>query len=383
MEEKRLQILFLEDVQEDAELVERALRKEGMDFEMHRVDTKDEFLDAIRAHTYDVVLSDHSLPQFNSSEALKLFRRLGITVPFILVTGSVSEEFAITRLKEGADDYILKSSLSRLSSAISNALNQKKLQSQRLEAELALRNQNEELIKINQELDSFVYSVSHDLRAPLRSLLGLLNISIKDEHPRDKVYDTYFRMMEGSVKKLDDTLKDILEYSRNARNELTLETIDLDELIQSCISKLEYMHGFNQVRIDINKTGGEIPFSSDRYRLSVVISNLLSNAIKYRDPEKGESHLKIDVNVTESKVGLIFQDNGIGIDETLLSKVFNMFFRGTERSDGAGLGLYIIKETVQKLRGTIDVTSTLGAGSEFVIIVPNFIGKRSAIQSSK
>lgn len=382
MEKRRLQILFLEDVQEDAELVERALRKEGMDFEMHRVDTKDEFLAAIREHTYDVILSDHSLPQFNSSEALKLFRRLGITVPFILVTGSVSEEFAITRLKEGADDYILKSSLSRLSSAISNALNQKKLQSQRLEAELALRNQNEELTKINQELDSFVYSVSHDLRAPLRSLLGLLNISIKDERPRDTVYDTYFRMMENSVKKLDDTLKDILEYSRNARNELTLERIDLDELIQSCISKLEYIQGFNQVRIEINRVGMETPFLSDRYRLSVVISNLLSNAIKYRDPEKSESRLKIDINVTESMVILIFQDNGIGIDETLLSKIFNMFFRGTERSDGAGLGLYIIKETVQKLRGTIDVTSTLGIGSKFVISIPNFIEKRSAIQSN-
>lgn len=382
MEKRRLQILFLEDVQEDAELVERALRKEGMDFEMHRVDTKDEFLAAIREHTYDVILSDHSLPQFNSSEALKLFRRLGITVPFILVTGSVSEEFAITRLKEGADDYILKSSLSRLSSAISNALNQKKLQSQRLEAELALRNQNEELTKINQELDSFVYSVSHDLRAPLRSLLGLLNISIKDERPRDTVYDTYFRMMENSVKKLDDTLKDILEYSRNARNELTLERIDLDELIQSCISKLEYIQGFNQVRIEINRVGMETPFLSDRYRLSVVISNLLSNAIKYRDPEKSESRLKIDINVTESMVILIFQDNGIGIDETLLSKIFNMFFRGTERSDGAGLGLYIIKETVQKLRGTIDVTSTLGIGSKFVISIPNFIENRSAIQSN-
>lgn len=368
MEERRLKILFLEDVEEDAELVSRALKSEGLKFDLFRVDTREDFFRSIRETAFDVILSDHSLPQFNSSEALKLCRRLGINAPFILVTGSVSEEFAIMRLRQGADDYILKSNLSRLSTAIHNSLTNKKLASDRLEAELALRNQNEELLKINQELDSFVYSVSHDLRAPLRSLLGLLNISKLDQRPRDPIYDQYFRMMEGSIKKLDDTLKEILEYSRNARNGVSLTTIDFSQVLQSCISKLEYMEGYDEIKIDFE--GIEKHLVTDAYRMAVVLENLLSNAIKYRDASKKNNYLSIALRVKESDVEITFRDNGIGIDTDLVPRIFNMFFRGTEKSDGAGLGLYIVKESVEKLGGRIEVQSVKNIGSEFKITLP-------------
>ena len=109
-----LKILILEDIQDDVGLIERELRKGGLKFEMLRVDSRAEFLEALRNYKADVILSDHSLPQFNSFEALKLCRRLGVSIPFILVTGSVSEEFAVTSLKQGADDYVLKSNLIRL-----------------------------------------------------------------------------------------------------------------------------------------------------------------------------------------------------------------------------------------------------------------------------
>jgi len=368
----RLKILFLEDAPEDAELVERALRKEGLQFDLFLADTKDEFLRAIREQSFDVILSDHSLPQFNSSEALTLCRRLGIEVPFILVTGSVSEEFAITRLKEGADDYILKTSLQRLPTAIINAVQQRRHKVDRLEAELALRTQNEELIKINQELDSFVYSVSHDLRAPLRSLLGLLNISKRDDRPRDPIYDQYFQMMEESIHKLDSTLKDILEYSRNARRELNLEKIDFNKVLSGVVSKLEYMQGFDKLNIKTRIEGEDTPFISDSHRLSVVFSNLLSNAIKYCDPKKEICQLEITVRILPDEATITFEDNGIGIHESILPKIFNMFYRGTELSEGAGLGLYIIKETLLKLRGNIDVASKFGVGTTFRVGIHNF-----------
>ncbi|HCM75854.1 MAG TPA: hybrid sensor histidine kinase/response regulator [Cytophagales bacterium] len=367
---RALKILFLEDVAEDAELVARVLKKEGLRFELVRVDTKEEFFQAIRSHSFDVILSDHSLPQFNSSEALKLCRRLGISIPFILVTGSVSDEFAITKLKEGVDDYILKSSLQRLPTAITNSLTQRKLQSQRLEAELALRGQNEELLKINQELDSFVYSVSHDLRAPLLSILGLLNISRMDERPRDPVYDEYFNMMEKSIKKLDGTLKEILAYSRNARSEVTPTQVDFMLVLKSCMQKIEFLDGFSDMDIKIECRSMHSPFFSDGHRLSVVCENLLSNAIKYRNPKR-KSLLFITLNVNENEARIKFEDNGIGIDEKLLPNVFKMFFRGTEQSDGAGLGLYLVKETLQKLKGTIHATSTFGVGSTFELTIPN------------
>lgn len=368
-----LNILFLEDIEDDAELVTRALRKEGLKFSIHRVDSKAEFMDALRNISFDVILSDHSLPQFNSSEALTLCHRAGIHIPFILVTGTVSEEFAVRCLKQGADDYILKSNLTRLPSSIVNALKQRRLEQDRRKAESAMRTQNEELIKINQELDSFVYSVSHNLRAPLMSLLGLLNVARHDNHQRHDVYNQYFGMMESSIKKLDETLKEILDYSRNARNEIEMTRIDFEELIQENISKLQYLHGSDEMNIRLDISGKDITFFSDPLRLSVVFGNLLSNAIKYRDLKKEKCTLSVIVRISRQQAEIIFQDNGIGISAALLPRVFDMFFRGTERSEGAGLGLYIVKETIGKLQGNIDITSEMGAGTTIRFWVPNHL----------
>lgn len=372
MEEiSHLRVLYLEDVPDDAELAERQLRKDGIQVEMHRVDDKQDFVRALRNHRFDVILSDHSLPQFNSSDALSICQRAHIAVPFILVTGTVSEEFAVRCLKQGADDYILKSNLTRLAPAIVNAIRQRKLEHARKNAEMTLRTQNEELIKINQELDSFVYSVSHNLRAPLMSVLGLLHIAKNDDQTGKDALMQYFSMMESSIKKLDETLKEILDYSRNARNELNLAKLDLRHLLNDCIEKLKYLDGFSQMKISVHIKGEENDFISDATRLSVVVGNLLSNAIKYRDGNKAVSHLMIEVTLTPEGAEMLFQDNGIGIQATQISNIFKMFFRGTERSEGAGLGLYIVKETIEKLNGRIHVSSEFGAGSTFMIAIPN------------
>src|SRR5690606_2705781 len=157
-----------------------------------------------------VILSDHALPQFNSVEALTICRKNSMNTPFILVTGTVSEEFAVSCLKQGADDYVLKSNLVRLPTAIINALKQRNVELKRKKAEKTLRKQNEELVKINKELDSFVYSVSHNLRAPLMSVLGLLRLAQLEVERSGKEINlllSYFSMMEHSINKLDDTLK--------------------------------------------------------------------------------------------------------------------------------------------------------------------------------
>ena len=367
--EKPLKILVLEDVEDDVGLIERELRKGGLTFETNRVDNRPEFIEALRKYEADVILSDHSLPQFNSFEALKLCRRSGITVPFILVTGSVSEEFAVTCLKEGADDYVLKSNLIRLPNAIVNSLKQKHFELERKKSDLALREQNDELIKINKELDSFVYSVSHNLRAPLMSVLGLLNLA-KMQDKKQESMDLYLEMMEQSIQKLDETLKEILDYSRNARQDLDVQRIDIRKVVNDSISRLQYMDGSAEVlkTIDIM---GQSPLYCDAYRLVVIFSNLLSNSIKYRDQKKPQSLIHFYIQVEKDKLTIRVQDNGIGIATDFLPKIFNMFYRATERSEGAGLGLYIVRETVQKLGGTIAVQSELGQGTTFEIEIPN------------
>lgn len=364
-----MKILMLEDVEDDAGLIVRSIKKGGIDFEMKRVDTRDEFIDAIRHFRPDVILSDHSLPQFNSIEALKICRRVNLPAPFILVTGTVSEEFAVSCLKQGADDYVLKSNLTRLPSAIENALSQRELKTQRIKADAALRNQNEELVKINRELDSFVYSVSHNLRAPLMSVLGLLNIVKKEDEQCNNQYARYFDMMRQSILKLDETLKEILDYSRNARNELQLGVVDLNALIEDGFERLKYLEGSDQLTKEVSVESDCI-FVNDGGRLAIVLNNLISNAIKYRDENK-RCFLRIRASVTVTHATIIFEDNGIGINPELQEKVFNMFFRATEKSEGAGLGLYIVKEAIEKLGGTIEMKSTFGQGTQFTMRIIN------------
>jgi len=367
--DKMLKILMLEDLQDDVGLIERTLRKEGIDFSSKRVDSQDEFTECLDYFRPDVILSDHALPQFNSLEALKICRKKAVNIPFILVTGTVSEEFAVSCLKQGADDYVLKSNMVRLPSAIHNALKQRNHEMKRKRAERTLRKQNEELIKINQELDSFVYSVSHNLRAPLMSVLGLINLVQLENKSGNRNLDGYFEMMQHSIHKLDDTLKEILDYSRNARSALSITEVDIKKMILDSFERLKYMEGSENVRKAV-EVSDDIRFQTDAYRLSVIINNIVSNALKYRDAQKQDSYLVVKADLSDAGLTLTFHDNGIGISDDYLRKIFDMFFRATERSEGAGLGLYIVKETVEKLQGKIDVESSVGEGTTFKVISP-------------
>jgi signal transduction histidine kinase len=363
---------MLEDLRDDAELISRSMVKSGLLFDAKRVDTKDDFSEALKNFKPDVILSDHSLPQFNSLDALKVCKQKGLSIPFILVTGTVSEEFAVTCLKEGADDYLLKSNLVRLPSAIQNALKQRELQEQRKNAEAELRVQNEELVKVNQEMDSFIYSVSHNLRAPLMSVLGLVDLASREDMDRGSYFQDYFSMMNHSIAKLDETLKEILDYSRNSRQQIVHQKIDFRKIIEESLERLKYLEGFEMMQKNITiKADGA--FYSDEYRLTVIMNNLISNAINYKDSAKENCILNISVLITKEKALVSIEDNGIGIPKEYLSKIFNMFFRGTVKSKGAGLGLYIVKETINKLNGKITIFSDYGKGSTVQLELPNHL----------
>ena len=367
---RTLKILCLEDDQEDFEIINHTLEKGGLSIAALRVDTKEKYLEALSTYHPDVILSDHSLPKFNSTDALRLCQAKHLHIPFILVTGAVSDEFAVNCMKLGADDYVLKSNLNRLPTAIENALKHKRSEIARLKATSELAGRNEELSKINNELDSFVYSVSHNLRAPLMSVLGLLNL-VKRESDTHNL-DQYHQMMEESIYKLDNTVKEILDYSRNARQELQVGPIDFKNLIKETLDKMQFMPGFELLDIQV-LVNGQIAFHSDFYRVSVILNNLISNAIKYLDQTKQKPFLAVTVTIDEKKAKLVFQDNGIGIDNVLLPKVFDMFFRATNKNEGSGLGLYIVKEASEKLLGKIEIESTVGIGTLITVEIPNHL----------
>lgn len=233
-------------------------------------------------------------------------------------------------------------------------------------AEGKLKKQFEELEKTNYELDRFVYSVSHDLRAPLASILGLINVAemeMSNEVP-------YLDMIKGRVRHLDGFIRDILDYSRNARTESHFQKIDFPHLLEEAKTNLKLVKGFD--RLDITLIlNNEIPYYSDATRLGVIFNNLISNSIQFQDVRKPEANLLIEVTTMEDRVEIVTTDNGIGIATEHMNRIFDMFFRATDKSTGSGLGLYIVKETVAKLHGTIKAKSRAGEFTTFEIVIPN------------
>lgn len=368
---EELRILMLEDQEDDAGLIDHVLRKERIRFTRKRVDTRDGFVDALSSFNPDIIISDHALPQFNSIEALLVCQTMDIRIPFLLVTGSVSEEFAVNCLKRGVDDYILKTNLSRLPQAIQNSLQTRDYARQRQFDEDKLKQQYNELIKINKELDSFVYSISHNLRSPLSSVMGIIRIArIEMNSTAEFNPATYFDKIENSVNRLDVTLKEILDYSQNARSELTISRIDLKELILQCFENVSFQNPNNLVQLKLEITE-KVPLYSDKQRLTVILVSLLSNAIKFRDETKDTCTINIRGDITPLKIDIDIVDNGIGIQPELHSRIFDMFFRASERSDGAGLGLYIVKETIDKLRGAVSITSRQFEETSVHLQIPN------------
>ncbi len=235
----------------------------------------------------------------------------------------------------------------------------------RLNGSLQIR--NSKLKVSNDDLDSFVYRASHDLRSPLASIMGVINI-VKTEKDVTKIKD-YMKYQERSVKKLDDLIQDILDLSRNAKFDVFIEPIDLKLFIISCIESFSYMEEFNKIQILID-TPDLFIVNTDTRRLKVILNNLLSNALRYFDVEKEQSYLKIKGNYKQGNICLTFEDNGIGIQKEHLDKVFNMFYRATNKNTGSGLGLYIVKDAIDKLDGTIKIDSIFGEGTTIQVLIP-------------
>ena len=206
-----------------------------------------------------------------------------------------------------------------------------------------------ELRKSNRELDKFVYSVSHDLRAPLSSMLGIIDISIDDT--QDQLMIKHLLMLKSNIGKLDGFITDILNYSRNARLEIKKEKIDFKELMNDISTHLKFMGASQRlvdIKIDINE-GAEV--YTDKCRLTIILNNLVSNAIRYQNVNVPNPFVNVKIDTSDTETDIVIRDNGVGISKELHNKIFDMFYRISEDSVGSGLGLYLVKEAVTKLEG--------------------------------
>lgn len=231
----------------------------------------------------------------------------------------------------------------------------------------SLISKNEELSKINGELDNFVYSVSHDLRTPLLAVKGLVNLIDFQQGDLQENLE-FFKLIASSIDRMDDTIKEILDYSRNARLQIQPEKVDLEKIIRDAYADVKF-YSNHQVMLQLN-IDDNLFFESDRYRLNTVIKNVIGNAVKYADDHKSDSYVAVSTNRIGNELQINISDNGIGIEESNLNKVFDMFFRASEKTTGTGLGLYISREIILKLNGKISIESAVGIGTTVHISLP-------------
>lgn len=475
---EKLKILYLEDSPDDAGLVEYVLKKGGIEFESKIVCKPDEYVKALDTYKPDLILSDHSMGQFDSLEALKIFKEKKINIPFILVTGAVSEEFAVKILKEGADDYLLKDNLVRLPNAIIRCLKEKQTEKEKESAnsnlELLFKNIDEvffsidvlnnkflqisdacekvygikperfyekadlwlnvihpddeatyneistlvasqtvlaeyrikkpdsgiswvqsklvptldvkgRLIRIDgvtsditsrklaeknleskcNELSTLMYRLSHDLKGPVTSTAGLINISKNDV--KDETAAKYLKMIEQSNNNLDKILNGIIELVKTDAIVQTVNKIDFHTLIERIIQFYKNNPETSKVEFKIEILNKE-DFFSNEAAIQSILYNLINNAVTYRS--SSSPYVAVTVKDTDASVIISVKDNGAGIAPEFQEQIFNMFFKGNSNSKGSGLGLYIVKTIVEKLAGVLELKSEVKKGTEFTIRLP-------------
>lgn len=234
--------------------------------------------------------------------------------------------------------------------------------------------QNILLQKVNRELDRFVYSISHDLRAPLISVVGVLEILENEFYPEDADFQLYLSMLRSGLINTDDIIKNILSYSLNSRESVKITEIKMSEIIEKTLASFEEV--IDKKHIAVLVSIEELhPFHNDAQRIQTLLNNVIDNAIKYERTE--ENIKKIDIVFTSDKneSTLIVTDNGIGIEKSHEHRIFEMFYRGSSLSSGSGLGLYIVKQIADLLNAKIFVKTIPDGKTEFKVVFPNLKSK--------
>ncbi|HQQ96465.1 MAG TPA: HAMP domain-containing sensor histidine kinase [Cyclobacteriaceae bacterium] len=230
----------------------------------------------------------------------------------------------------------------------------------------SLQQRNQELQAANASLDKFFYSVSHDLRAPLTSMQGLIQLMRMSNDAAE--LKQYASMLNGRAENLDAFIRKIGDYSRNSQMAIKTDTINLRSLIRDNLENFRFYPHASSIRVML-EIPDQLMIQSDTFRLQEVFGNLISNAFKYYDPGKA-SFIRISSKLLGDKVQVAIEDNGMGIREEELPRVFDMFYRANRSTPGTGLGLFIVQETLQKLKGKIEVQSKFGKGTTFTVMLP-------------
>lgn len=360
MTPEKIKVLFVDDEENNLVAFRANFRKE---YEVITALSAVEAFSLLETNAAQIIISDQRMPHTTGVEFLEQTVKLYPDCIRLLITGHADIEVVIEAINRGQVSKFIKKpwDWEKLSMAIDNCVTLYK-------SKVELKIKSEELQKINDELNKFVYSVSHDLRSPLTSILGVINLT--KLLPELRVADSYFGMIEGRVMKLDGFIKKIIDYYKNSRSEEIKDRIEFKSMISLIWYTLNHQDNLIKFELSVNQ---DVVFMGDGFRLGVIFENLISNAIKYQNPSNENKSIKINADINKQNAKIVISDNGIGIDEKFISSIFNLFFRTEDilNTEGTGIGLFIVKEAIEKMNGKIEVSSLPMVGTTFEIIIPN------------
>jgi len=358
-----LRVLIIEDSEDDALLLSRELQRGGYDLVSERIDTPEAMKTALDGQSWDVVLSDYSMPRFSMSEALTMMKEKGLDLPFIIVSGAIGEEAAVASMRAGVHDYIMKGKIARLLPVIERELREAQMRRERKHMEEALR-QSEKM----RALGEMAGGVAHDFNNILAIVLGRAQLALED------VGDDKARK---SIQVIEQTALDATRITQRlrevagVRSGRDFEQLNLNQLAEGALQMVECR------RVELKKTAGvaiEIgtelnetaPVKGDAAELREALVNIIFNAMDAM-PEGG--NITIKSGQENGSAFLSISDTGVGIPEEIRGKVFEPFFT-TKDSKGTGLGLSVTYGIITHHGGSIEVESAPGKGATFHIGLP-------------
>jgi signal transduction histidine kinase len=319
---------------------------------------------------FDLLLSDLMMPEMNGIEllqaALKKYRHL----VGIIMTGEGTIGTAIQAMKSGALDYILKPfKLSAILPVLDRALAVRRLRLENAALELRVRERTAQLEAANKELEAFSYSVSHDLRTPVRHIDGFTGLLLKSEPSLSENGKRYLDLIAGSSKRMGQLIDDLLNLSRNSRAEMRCTDVNLQELVEEVLQRLKP----ETENRNIHWTKGELPrIQADPALLRQVFSNLLLNAIKYTRP-RNPAEIEIgSVNAPGEETVIFVRDNGVGFDMNYAGKLFGVFQRLHDQNEfeGTGVGLANVRRIIARHGGRTWAEGKVDGGATFFFALP-------------
>jgi two-component system sensor histidine kinase/response regulator len=362
MSEKKIKVLYVDDEENNLFSFKASFRQQYQITTAISVTKAEEILEK---ETFHVILADQRMPQISGVQFFERIRKKYPEPLRVLITGHTDINAAIDAINKGEVFRFLYKPWdeSLVESVILQAY-------EIFQTRVDLRQRNLDLEKAYEELDKFVYSASHDLRAPLMSVLGITNLALTESDIESQ--NEYLELIKQSVKKLDIFIINIIDYYKNARGVPVISEIDFEQLIEEVQSSIRFLPEYKNINIltEITKNG---VFTSDMVKLKMIFNNLITNAVKFQDRSKSERTLRITIDISPTGAKIIFADNGMGIREEDLDRIFKMFYRADADNSGSGIGLYIVYEAVKKLEGEIKVTSQIGKESIFEITIPSIL----------